>query len=161
MPSYQDYKKAYEERRKKYSLPTLDEVQIWFNISDFAYPEHLILWDVGQGISHHYNLISLILESLVTGQIRYAALYEMKKLSVEDRKEINNMWASVQSMLWKFNKINLMKEEQKIAALIAEGSNFWVHTYMPFASKFYPLLERVWISDEEKEKTVQQFSYYE
>ena len=82
MHSYQEYRKAYDDRRKRYGLPTLDDVQISFNISDFAYPEHLILWDVAQGISHHYNLLSLILESLVTGQVRYAALYEMKKLTV-------------------------------------------------------------------------------
>lgn len=160
MSSYQEYKKTYEDRQKRYNLPALDDMQIWFNISDFAYPEHLVLWDIAQGVSHHYNLISLILESLVTGQIRYAALYEMKKLSVDERKEINNMWGQVQSFLWKFNKINLLRDESKVAALIADGANFWVNTYVPFANKYYNLLERVWISEEQKEKTAQ-FSYYE
>ena len=160
MHSYQEYRKAYDDRRKRYGLPTLDDVQISFNISDFAYPEHLILWDVAQGISHHYNLLSLILESLVTGQVRYAALYEMKKLTVEERKEINNMWASVQSFLWKFNKINLTKDESRVADLILEGHKFWSTIYVPFASKYYSILETIWVSDERKEKQAQ-FTYYE
>ena len=160
MSSYPEYRKSYDERMRKYSLPPLDNIQTWFNISDFAYPEHLILWDIAQGISHHYNLLSMIVESLVTGQIRYAALYEMKKMSVAHRKDINNMWGLIQAMLWKLNKINLVTDEAKVARLVNDACGFWQKEYMPFAAKYYPLLERVWTAEETKDAK-NQLNYYD
>lgn len=160
MLEYQDYEREYEKKQATYSLPNLDDLQIHYNISAFAYPPRLILWDVVQCMNHHLTFTSMNLESLIHGQGRLGALYELKHLGKQEREDIHKMWSLIQGKLWLITKSQITKEEHKIARIIQDVHAFWITTYVPFAQRYYTLFEKIWFA-QEKRKLEKQPNYYE
>jgi hypothetical protein len=160
MKDYEDFKKEYSIKQKQFNLPDLDELQIMFNSCVGEWPKNLILYDLMKGMSRRINYMALMMETIVSGQIRHAALYEIKMLTLDDRRRFRDMWGKLQSKIWLLNK-SVGSDEKCVAEAIKNIHNFWKTEFMPFSDMYFEVLEKRWANEKIKNPKDVDLSYYE
>jgi len=119
-------KTRYENLRKKYHLPRLEEL-----IREFAVKleePNLVLYEIIERIKEKFHNRARILESIifVASSSDASSMYETKMLE-EKRGEMFKIFKELMSIAWKGEKVEASANEKEMATFIRESYEHWIN----------------------------------
>jgi hypothetical protein len=124
--------KLYEEKRKKYSLPSMTEIQEEFKIplSALSDEDKLIISSVrGEMIKIAFDILRDI-ESIIAGYDRFCCNIERRVFTREDRTKLFETYRKLQQLYWE-SRIAYEKDEASLAKWIKSFVKAWKEEIKP------------------------------
>jgi hypothetical protein len=118
--------KAYEEKRKKYNLPKLSEIQseMKFPLSVLEEDSNMIVLSVRSEMVKRMLDIIRDIESIIAGYDRFCCSIERRVFTREDRIKLFETYRLLQQLFWE-SRIAFEKDESDVAKWINDFMKAW------------------------------------
>jgi len=150
-----DVKEKYEELKKKYKLPSYEEVNTEFELESIEKPVFL-LNDIGRKINEKLDYYLAILENILNPESSLASMYECKVTGEGSKKEINLLYKKMMVMKRSCDVARVNNSEKDVGEFVSAFFKEWEET-KPKLLKLISMLKEEWKKSEGKKES---FSYF-
>ena len=145
------FRERYEQQAKKFKLPSFDDLEKEFNISEIENPKNMIR-DIREKIGEKIHNCCELLDQMLQPDTNLSSLYESRVFSEEHKIEIFEMYKKLMRLKRKANFLYVQNDEKADAEFISDCLNEWVQV-KPGLSGILKKMEESWkINIESAEK---------
>jgi hypothetical protein len=137
--------RIYDEKRKKYGLPSLSDIQSEFRIplSVLEPEDNMILFMIRSEISRRISSIVGDIEGIIAGYDRYCCNIERRVFTKEDKKELFETYRKLQLFYWS-SRVAFDKGEEAIAKWIKDFFKSWKAEFKQDVLKYDSKMRDAW-----------------
>lgn len=118
-------KKKYNDLRKRYNLPSYDEINANFSIEDIDDDSELILTNIRIKIFEKIEFFTKLIESMLQPDTVFTSMYEARYISDEEKKEAYNLFKRLTALLRYATLVSINNEEEDNAKFINGAYELW------------------------------------
>ena len=135
-------KEKYEKIRKKYSLPSLEELNKNFGVE--LNIEEPFLSKIVEKIMDEINNNSRMIESIIFVNQSSPISDIYQRNMVEDKDELFELYKELMKMYWEAKKIRIKSEEKEMAEFTKKMYKKWEMQINPFFIKLSTRFNKKW-----------------
>ena len=145
-------KKRYELLRKKHKLPTFDELDLEFRISQIE-GDSFLLESIREKMAERASHVRGVVEEALQPDTNLAGLYESRVFSEEEKKRLFELYKKLMVADRRALELFILSDEQQDASFIKSFYEEW-KGLKPQLAKFIRQLRESWEKDTEEREAV-------
>ena len=148
-------KKDYLAIQKKYSLPSLDNVENDFGYIDFD-SERFMLSSVRRKMSDKIDAFAIGIANIFEGETNLTNLYESKVLDEDKKTELFNIYRKLMKHSRQANILSLYYDEKEEAEFVKDFYKEW-QTIKKEIKKYFVMLRDSWNENHDLPEDIQNY----